>query len=53
MLFALGEYDLALELWTSISPEKAFGKDNKKDENLKISRKKVIGIEKLKLKRLI
>ncbi|GAA0121465.1 MAG: patatin-like phospholipase family protein [Clostridium argentinense] len=54
VLFALGEYDLALELWTSISPEKAFGKDNKKDENLKISRKsyrdRKIKVEKTYLK---
>ncbi|WP_283591665.1 patatin-like phospholipase family protein [Clostridium butanoliproducens] len=54
VLFALDEYDLALELWTSISPEKAFGKDNKKDENLKISRKsyrdRKIKVEKTYLK---
>lgn len=38
VLFALGEYDLALNLWTSISTEKALGKDNKKENTLKTTR---------------
>ncbi|WP_461613119.1 patatin-like phospholipase family protein [Clostridium sp. Marseille-QA1073] len=39
VLFALGEYDLALNLWTSISPEKAFGKENKKENIVKTIQK--------------